>query len=166
MKGKAALEAPVEPDLRSVMRLFPTGVAVLSTGHDDEAVATTINSLTSVTLTPPTVLVSLQANSRAHSIASATGEFCLSFLASGQEDHARMFASRNKPVGRNLDRHFTTTRGGHRVLDGSLAALHCIVTSEYPEGDHSLFLGRVTATYPGETGRGALLFHQGRMGIA
>lgn len=166
MPGIAPSRAPAEPDLRSVMRLFPTGVAVLSTGRDEAAVATTINSLTSVTLDPPTVLVSLQVNSRAHTVAFATREFCLSFLSGRQADLAAVFAAKNKPTGRDLAPHFTANRHGHLILDGAIASLHCAVTTVHREADHCLFLGRVTATYPGETTQGTLLFHQGRMATA
>jgi flavin reductase (DIM6/NTAB) family NADH-FMN oxidoreductase RutF len=145
------------------MRLFPTGVAVLLAGQGDEALATTVNSLTSVTLAPPTVLVSLQKYSRAHTIASVAGEFCLSFLSGQQGEHARLFASKSKPTGRELEEYFSTTADGRRVLDGALATLHCTVSTTHLEGDHCLFLGRVTAAHHGDTDQGALLFHQGRM---
>ncbi|PNG22714.1 flavin reductase family protein [Streptomyces cahuitamycinicus] len=155
--------APAEPDLRSVMRLFPTGVAVLLAGRGDETVATTVNSLTSVTLEPPTVLVSLRKYSRAHTITSAAGGFCLSFLSGLQGDHARLFASRNKPTGHELEKYFGIAADGGRILDGALATLHCTVSTTHLEGDHCLFLGRVTAAHHGDTDQGALLFHQGRM---
>ncbi|MCS0602957.1 flavin reductase family protein [Streptomyces sp. LP11] len=155
--------APPEPDLRSVMRLFPTGVAVLTTGEGADTVATTVNSLTSVTLSPPTLLVSLLKASRAHLLASTTGGFRLHLLAGEQEPLARLFASQAKPTGDALASHFDPADPAGPVLTGSLATLTCTVSAVYPEGDHCLFLGRVTATRESAGSRAALLFHHGRM---
>ncbi|MEV5688463.1 flavin reductase family protein [Streptomyces sp. NPDC052164] len=150
-------------DLRSVMRLFPTGVAVLVSGQADEAVATTINSLTSVGLMPPTVLVSLRLNSRAQKMVSASEEFCLNFLSAKQEHLAALFASRVKPAGRELEQYFTGAPEGRGVLDGAIAALRCTVTTSYTAGDHCLVIGDVTSAHHGDAGHGTLLFHRGRM---
>ncbi|WP_370012105.1 flavin reductase family protein [Nocardiopsis sp. LDBS0036] len=151
------------PDLRSVMRLFPTGVAVLTSGSGAEAVATTVNSLISVTLDPPTVLVSLHETSRAGRVVDATGGFCLSLLSGGQETHARLFAASDKPRGEALGPYFTTTPSGCLVLRGALGGLTCETTSVRQEGDHRMYTGRVSATHLGDPADGALLFHQGRM---
>lgn len=151
------------PDLRSAMRLFPTGVAVLSSGEGTRTAATTVNSLTSITLEPPTVLVSLHERSRAGRVVDATGAFSLSLLSGEQEFHARLFAAQDKPSGAQLEPYFTTTPSGCHVLRGSTAALACEVTSVSTEGDHRMYMGRVRVTHVDSADRGALLFHQGRM---
>ncbi|MEY9212381.1 flavin reductase family protein [Thermobifida halotolerans] len=145
------------------MRLFPTGVAVLLAGHESTAIATTVNSLTSISLDPPTILVSLHETSRAVRIIDATGEFRLSFLSGDQEDQARLFASSDKPTGERLAPYLTATPVGFRILDGAIAGVACEVVSVRQESDHHVYLGRVTATHLGDTAHSALLFHHGRM---
>lgn len=152
-----------DADLRSVMRLFPTGVAVLSTGRGEDAVAMTVNSFTSVSLEPPRVLVSVMKAARAHPVATETGRFSIHLLSDGQRQTAGLFASRDKPTGRSLSDALDPWGEGCDVLPGSLASLDCEVEAGYPGGDHTLFLARVVRTLPGESGQGALLFHHGRL---
>ncbi len=148
-------------DLRSVMRRFPTGVTVLSSGEVDNAVAMTVNSFTSVSLDPPRVLVSVMRTARAHPVIAATRKLSIHLLAAHQGDVARLFASPDKPSGRRLGEYLTRSEEGHEVLPGALASLDCEVEDDYAGGDHSLFLARVVHTIPGDSGHDALLFHQG-----
>ncbi|MFB7630079.1 flavin reductase family protein [Streptomyces sp. NPDC056149] len=161
----ATLPAPVSTpdDLRSVMRMFPTGVTVLSSGQDEEASAITVNSFTSVSLDPPRVLVSVMKSSRTHPVIDATGGFHVHLLSDRQEDVARLFASRNKPSGRELQNYLAAGKGESLFMPGALATLDCRVEGRFPGGDHTLFLGRVESVQPGADAEGALLFHRGRL---
>ncbi|MBT2479791.1 flavin reductase family protein [Streptomyces sp. ISL-94] len=150
-------------DLRSVMRRFPTGVTVLSSGDVDNAVAMTVNSFTSVSLDPPRVLVSVMRTARAHPVITSTRRLSIHLLAAHQGDVARLFASPDKPSGRRLGEYLTRSAEGHEILPGALASLSCEVEDDYAGGDHSLFLARVLHTTPGDSGHDALLFHQGAL---
>ncbi|MEU9161207.1 flavin reductase family protein [Streptomyces sp. NPDC048424] len=157
---------PVPDDLRSVMRLFPTGVTVLSSGQGAHAAAMTANSFVSISLEPPRVLISVMKSSRTYPAIDTTGEFQVHLLSDRQGDLARLFASRDKPFGRELDAHFTTEGEGVEArpyLPGALASLGCRIEERFPGGDHTLFLGRVEHVRPGEDTGGALLFHRGRL---
>ncbi|MFD4694481.1 flavin reductase family protein [Streptomyces sp. NBC_00683] len=148
----------VSDDLRSVMRLFPTGVALLRTGEGERATAMTINALMSVSLTPPQLLVSVLHSSRAHAVLEDHRAFSVHLLGDQQAETARLFASASKPQGRDLaafiDRY---------VVPGSLARLTCSLRSVYPGGDHSLFLGHVDAVEAAVSAEGPLLFHGGAL---
>ena len=69
--------------------------------------------------------------------------FCVNVLRAGQEDLARVFAS--KRVARekfdavtHMDAH------GVPVIDGALAWLACDLTDLYPAGDHTIGIGEIT----------------------
>ncbi|MFE7098331.1 flavin reductase family protein [Streptomyces erythrochromogenes] len=151
-------------DLRAVMRLFPTGVTVLSSGRGDRAAAMTANSFVSISLDPPRVLVSVMKSSRTYPAIDSSGELQVHLLSDRQGDVARLFASRDKPFGRDLEGHFSTDgEGSHPYLPGALASLGCRIEERFPGGDHTLFLARVEHVRPGEDTGGALLFHRGRL---
>lgn len=139
--------------LRAAMRLFPTGVALLTSGSGGDTTGMTISSLMSVSLDPPLVLASVHQDSRAHAVLETTGEFSLSLLSAPQEELARLFASPDKPRGEQVAAYAA----------GALCTLSCSIQAVYPGGDHSLFLGRVLDIDFG-TAEGPLLSHQGRLG--
>jgi flavin reductase (DIM6/NTAB) family NADH-FMN oxidoreductase RutF len=145
-------------DLRSVMRSFPTGVALLRTGEGARSVAMTISTLISVSLAPPQVLVSMLHTARAHPVLEDTGTFTAHLLAGHQAEVAKLFASVDKPAGDELSSFLDT-----RVAPGVLASLDCAVAARYPGGDHSLFLGRVNGIRKGDAGGEPLIFHNGTL---
>ncbi|GLZ78587.1 monooxygenase [Actinorhabdospora filicis] len=149
------------------MRLFPTGVALLTTGSGENASAMTLNSLVSVSLSPPRVLIGVQRSSRTHAVLTREGSFSLNLLAAHQGPLARLFSSRDKPGGADLElyveRHHLHGRPCD-VLPGGLAALGCDVEAVFDADDHDLLLGRVRVRVPGASGADPLVFHRGHLG--
>ncbi|MFF4508108.1 flavin reductase family protein [Streptomyces sp. NPDC001401] len=150
---------PEEADLRSAMRLFPTGVALLCTGTGEKAVAMTINALMSVSLTPPRILVSVLNTARAHPVLSASRSFTVHLLSERQAATAGQFASQEKPRGTALENLVEQD-----VLPGALATLWCSVEQVIEGGDHGLFLSRVESIEHGEEDGEPLIFHRGALG--
>ena len=59
----------IEPDdLRRVMRQWATGVTLVTCAQGEERQGMTVSSFTSVSLTPPIVLVSLEIRSATHAL--------------------------------------------------------------------------------------------------
>lgn len=86
--------------MRRTMGRFLTGVAVVTTDHDGEQYGMTINSLTSISLDPPILMISLNFNTRTGDAVLASGKFAVSILGAKQEAVARQFAQRGGPVSR------------------------------------------------------------------
>ena len=152
---------PVEPlTLRRVMGHFPTGVAVVTTEMDEEPHGMTVNSLTSVSLDPPMVLVSLTTGARTTDAVSRAGRFAVSILSVRQEEIALRFARRSEDHFGGLALEY----GAHSVpvVPSAVAHVECAVEQEIAAGDHVIFLGRVLATCDRE-GQ-PLGFHAGRFG--
>ncbi|MDR7303757.1 flavin reductase family protein [Haloactinomyces albus] len=151
-------ETSVEPStLRRTMGRFTTGVAVVTTA-DDEPHGMTVNSLTSVSLDPPLILISLTIGARTTDAVAATGSFAISILSARQDAIAMRFARRGEDHFAGLPLEY----GDHHIpiVPGALAHVECEVQQEIPAGDHVLFLGRAIATCDrdGEP----LVFHGGR----
>ncbi|WP_367221926.1 flavin reductase family protein [Streptomyces sp. 16-176A] len=145
-------------DLRSAMRLFPTGVALLCTGSGERAVGMTINALMSVSLAPPRILVSVLHTARAHPVLCDSRSFAVHLLSDRQAATAGLFASRDKPCGPELEALLE-----REVLPVALATLRCSVEQVFQGGDHSLFLSRVESVKHGEESGEPLLFHRGTL---
>lgn len=151
-------EVTVEPtELRRTMGRFTTGVAVVTTA-DEAAHGMTVNSLTSVSLDPPQILVSLTTGARTTDVVEKSGQFAVSILSARQDQIAMRFAKR----GENHFAGLPLEYGEHRlpIVPGALAHVECQVEQQVPAGDHLVFIGRVTATCDREGE--PLVFHGGR----
>ena len=146
--------AAVDPAvMRSVMARFATGVAVVATVEDGVPYASAVNSLTSVSLDPPLILMCFQTRSRTCGAILRRGAFGISVLAEGHESHSRRFA-RSQPA--HDDPAFVLV-DGLPVIPGAVAGLLCETDSVVEKGDHVVVFGRVIRTHQ-EEGRPLLFF--------
>lgn len=131
--------AIAQVDFRSSVALFATGIAVVTADDGNGGVhGVTVNSFTSISLDPPTVMVSLRAG-RAHELISKNAVFGVSVLTEAQQNHSRYF------TGKRDDDWAPEFLTGSIVptLAGSLARFECRVTQTIDVHDHTLFLARV-----------------------
>ena len=71
----------VGDELRSLLRGFPAGVAVLTVDADGERLGLTVGTVLSLSLEPPLVGVSVSRHAAMHELLRAAGGFGLSLLA-------------------------------------------------------------------------------------
>ena len=151
--------------LREWMRRWATGVAVVTAREGERDFGLTVNAFLSVSLNPPTVLVSLGEEANTTPVISRTKHFAINVLRADQANLSRRFAqpdpSRVKFDGVGLQR----GPYGLALLDGTLGSLVCQVSAEYAAGDHRLVLGTVVAFEKGH-GRLPLIFFGGGYGEA
>lgn len=128
---------------RQVIGSFPTGVAIVTADGADGPAGLTTNAITSLSLDPVLLLVCFDNDSRTLPVVRDAGRFAVNVLRAGQEDLARVFAS--KRVGREKFEAVThTVAHGVPVLDGALAWMACDLEALHPGGDHTIGVGRVT----------------------
>jgi flavin reductase (DIM6/NTAB) family NADH-FMN oxidoreductase RutF len=106
----------------------------------------TVNSFTSVSLTPPLVMVSLERKTRTFSLVSRVKNFGVTILSESQQEVSDCFAGRCPD---HVDRFegletFTLQTGAPFIRSG-LAFIDCQVVSTYDAGTHCLFIGEVVA---------------------
>ena len=145
--GAASLGAlPTAPDTlryREVIGMFATGVAIVTCTGPDGPAGLTTNAITSLSLDPVLLLVCFDNTSRTLPAVRASGRFAVNVLRAGQEDLARVFAS--KRVADDKFRAVThTVDHGVPVIDGALAWLACDLVELHPGGDHTIGVGAVT----------------------
>ncbi|MGW9370932.1 flavin reductase family protein [Streptomyces xanthophaeus] len=164
----AALSPPAagtgtKPPLRRVLGKFATGVAVIASQGERGPVGVLVNSFTSVSLTPPSVLFCISTASRTWPSIERSGFFAASFLADGQRTAAERFW-------RSDDDRFSgspvmTASTGAPVLSEALGYVDCKVMDVLTRDDHHVVLGEVVDAGVLNAGR-PLLFFEGAWNTA
>ena len=147
---------PTGDELRSAMRRFPAGLAVLTLRRP---FGVTVGSLASVSLEPPLVSVAIGLETQAHELIRDEGGFALSLLAGDQAALAQHFARSVPPIAlwEGVD-----AREGARgpLLAGALAWFECAVRFEHSAGDHTIFVAEVEQIELGRDAEG-LVYRSG-----
>jgi flavin reductase (DIM6/NTAB) family NADH-FMN oxidoreductase RutF len=133
-------------ELRRAMRRWATGVSIVSTHLEGVDHGMTVNSLTSISLDPPLVLVSLEQGTRTHGMVKQSGFFGVSILSQKHQEISDRFAGRETEYDdRYLGLETTTMITDAPLLVDSLSNLDCRVVSTYEAGTHTIFIGKVLA---------------------
>lgn len=131
---------------RRLMRHVATGVTVVATRRPGDGCAhgLTANSIASVSLAPPLVLVCIQRSLRSHDCIRDAGFFSINVLGEEHEGLSRHFA--NSALENRFDGipHDTALTGAP-ILPEALAWMDCRTWAAYPGGDHTIYVGEVVA---------------------
>ena len=148
---------------REAIGSFATGVAIVTAQGDDGPAGLTTNAVTSLSLDPLLLLVCFDKGSRTLPIVEAAGRFAVNVLHTGQQDLAKVFASKAEAT-EKFGAATHTVAHGVPVLDDALSWIACDLESLTPAGDHAIGIGRVTRL-SADDGPGAandpLLFFRG-----
>jgi flavin reductase (DIM6/NTAB) family NADH-FMN oxidoreductase RutF len=130
-------------ELQTLMRRVPHGVAVLTVDTGGERLGLTVDSFVSLSLEPPLVGVAVSRQAAMHELVREAGGFALSLLAAGQEGVAQHFARGVPPI---AHWHGIPVRADDpRLIDGAAGWLVARTVHELVTGDHTFFVGEVTA---------------------
>lgn len=149
-----------DAEFRRVLGSFATGVAVVTCVADGIDHAMTANAVSSVSLRPPLILVSVARTARFWEAIHATRQWSVSLLTAAARDHAAWFATSGRPLQGQLDR-VPHHRGAHGIalLDQSLAWLECRTYQVVPAGDHDIVIGEVESLRMGADDPALLYWH-------
>jgi flavin reductase (DIM6/NTAB) family NADH-FMN oxidoreductase RutF len=129
-------------EFRTALRSFAAGVTVVTTrDREGQPSGLTASAFTSVSLTPPLVLVCVDHAATAHPDFRAHGWFAVNVLRREQESLSRRFAVSGGDKFRGLAYHDGSN--GLPILDGTLATLECRIVAAHEAGDHTIFVGLV-----------------------
>jgi flavin reductase (DIM6/NTAB) family NADH-FMN oxidoreductase RutF len=125
---------------RSAMGKFATGVTVITTEVEGEIHGMTANAFMSVSLDPKLVVISIGEKAKVLNKIKESKIFTVNILAADQEELSMIFAGQLKE-----HKEVTFERlDGKPVLSGAVVQIACEVSAEHVEGDHTLFIGKVT----------------------
>lgn len=155
---------PDAAQFRQLMGRFATGITVVTCRDGDGHLhGMTANSLTSVSLAPPLLLICVDHRASMRAPLLATGSFSVNVLEQHQEALSRRFAGKHDDRFDGIG--YTSGALGHPLLDGALAQAECVVDRVVEAGDHSIVIARVTAGSSAE-GRPLLYFRGGYATLA
>ncbi|QRP42835.1 flavin reductase family protein [Amycolatopsis sp. FDAARGOS 1241] len=146
MTDQAAREAirEVTPDLfKAAMGSVCTPVAVVTVFDGERPHGTTVSAFSSLSLTPPMVLVALDENSDLLKVLRTSSRFGVNILSHDQDGLAGRFATKG---GDKFDGVGWTTRAGAPHVLESACWFSCEVAQLVPGGDHTIVLGSVLET--------------------
>jgi flavin reductase (DIM6/NTAB) family NADH-FMN oxidoreductase RutF len=143
------------------MRHWTAGVSIVSSAYQGAQHGMTVNSLASVSLEPPVVLVSLQHATRTYQMVAQSGIAGVTILSEEQAELSDRFAGKVPEHGDRFAgvESFTWVTGAP-LITGGLAYLDCRVRTAYPLEQSTLFLLDVVAARPAENDRPLLYFNR------
>ena len=137
---------------KQALSRFPTGVSIITAHQMGDAnpadwghqfVGLTASSFNSVSLTPPLVVWSLGLKSRTLPSFQKASHYVINVLSEKQLALCQQFAYGQGDRFNGID--FELSSSGLPILKGALAWFECRNRSQYPEGDHIIFVGEVEA---------------------
>ena len=133
-------------DLREAMRFWVSGVAIVGAEFHGTRHGMTVSSFTSLSLTPPLVMVSLQKATRTHDLVIGSQAFGVSILSADQQEISNRFAGMDSETDdrfNGLDT-YTLQTGAPLLLSG-LAFFDCRLVGQHDAGTHTVMIGEVAA---------------------
>ncbi|MBU1347327.1 MAG: flavin reductase family protein [Alphaproteobacteria bacterium] len=146
---------------RRALGAFATGVCVVTADSSAGPLGITINSFTSVSLTPRLVLWCLDERSERWGPFCAAERFSIHVLDAGSEGLARRFA---KGIAIMEDHEFERVGDGPPRLADAAARFDCRVHDRIQMGDHMMIVGEVEAFEASDSA--ALTYFRGGYGVA
>jgi flavin reductase (DIM6/NTAB) family NADH-FMN oxidoreductase RutF len=153
--------AELAEDFKQAAAAFPSGVAVVTSGHGSVVHGITVSAFSSLSLDPPQVLVCIARWSKLNQLILSSNAFAVNILAADQRALSDFFA---KP-GRDPVTTFTELEVPHKIgasgcpiIDGVAGYFDCCVMMANESGDHSVFFGDVVAA-AADPSKAPLLFY-------
>lgn len=125
------------------MRRLASGVSLITTVDDGVRHGLVATAVSSVTATPPSLLICVNKTASAHDHIAASGIFCVNILADGHEDVAARFSSARDRDTRFDSGEWRTIETGAPALVGSLVSFDCEVRQSIPYESHTIFIAEI-----------------------
>lgn len=153
--------------LRTVMRVFPQGVVVVTAAPPDgEERGITVSSFISVSLKPPLVLICIAKDAQAYKAIDQANVFAVNILAEDQGAISDHFAKPNLTSEEQFAGAEHEKRAGRpSLIGGCLGYLDCKVVHRLQQADHTLFVGEVQEGSVLKEGRPLVFYSRGYWGL-
>jgi flavin reductase (DIM6/NTAB) family NADH-FMN oxidoreductase RutF len=132
-------------DFRNAMRQLTGGVSVITTGRGRDISGMTVTSVSSLSVDPPALIVSINREASSWPLVKRYGFFGVNILTSDQIDIAERFTGKGglKGADRFAGARWMTRASGVPLLVDALAAIDCEVEDIVERHSHAIVIGRV-----------------------
>lgn len=134
--------AELAEDFRQAMRRLASSVVMVTTWLDERPWGLTVSACCSVSMSPPTLLISLGEHTASTAAISASGSFGVSILGEAQQHVARFGSQPGVP---KFVAEYCDPAAGcvSPAVASTIAHLDCAVDRTVAVADHVLFIGEV-----------------------
>ena len=119
---------------------FATGITVVTTKYNSILYGKTINSFSSLSLSPPLVLFSLDKKSSKLKIFKESKTVSINILSNKQEIISNNFAKKN-PTWKEIN--YEVLKNGNPIIKNCVSNLDCKIENKIKKGDHIIFICKV-----------------------
>jgi 3-hydroxy-9,10-secoandrosta-1,3,5(10)-triene-9,17-dione monooxygenase reductase component len=132
------------------MRYFASAVTVVTSALDSgELFGLTVSAFSSVSLSPPLVLICIRNESTATALFSKSMRYCVNILAEDQRNIAETF-SLSGEAGRFKNLDYYLGKGGSPIIRNCIGYIDCKIVEVIKGGDHTIFIGEASDAYAEE----------------
>ena len=127
-------------NFKKTLSAFATGITVVATNHNSMLYGKTINSFSSLSLSPPLVLFSLDKKSSKLNIFKDSKNISINILSKNQEFISANFAKKN-PDWNEIE--YDILKNGNPIIKNCVSNLDCKIIDKINKGDHIIFICKV-----------------------
>ena len=138
------------------MGKFATGITVISINNKNKLIGKTVNSFTSLSLNPPLILFSLDRSSSSISEFKNSNFIGINILSSKQKKVSKHFSIK-KPEWEGIK--FFMNDDGIPIINDCLSNLNCKLIKTINQGDHVIFICKITKLLIDETKKPLVYFN-------
>jgi flavin reductase (DIM6/NTAB) family NADH-FMN oxidoreductase RutF len=132
---------------RALFRRWPAGVSVVVAEVDGRRAGLTVSSLTSLSLEPRLVGISIALDASLHELLREADEWAVSMLSGEQDALAQHFARSVPPIA--LWNGIEVREDDPRLLTAAAGWIIARTIDQIPTGDHTLFVGEIQSIEEG-----------------
>jgi flavin reductase (DIM6/NTAB) family NADH-FMN oxidoreductase RutF len=154
-------------DFRGAMRHLVGAVSVITVGRGDDITGMTVTSMSSLSVDPPSLVVSVNRSASSWPLLKKYGFFGVNILSAEQREVAERFAGKGglKGAQRFAGAEWTTRAPGAPLLVGALAAIDCEVEEIIERHSHGIVIGRVREVQLAPAGSALAYWHSDYLAI-
>ena len=127
-------------NFKKALSKFSTGITVIATNKNSVLYGKTINSFSSLSLSPPLVLFSLDTQSSKLNIFKNSKFISINVLSEKQKFISDNFA-KNTPDWENIE--YNLLKSGSPIIKNCISNLDCKILDKIKKGDHIIFICKV-----------------------
>ena len=128
-------------NFKKTLSTFATGITVVTTRYNSILYGKTINSFSSLSLSPPLVLFSLDTKSSKLNIFKKCQTITINILSKKQQLVSNNFAKKI-PDWKDID--YYSLKNGNPIIKNCVSNLDCNIIDKIKKGDHIIFICQVS----------------------
>ena len=127
-------------NFKKTLSAFATGITVVATKYNSILYGKTINSFSSLSLSPPLILFSLDNKSSKLNIFKKSETITINILSKKQQIISNNFAQKN-PDWKDIE--YDSLKNGNPIIKNCVSNLDCKIIDKIKKGDHIIFICKV-----------------------